>query len=161
MEKTSCHEKFKKTYNFLKPIVMICVLIWGFYKVVDFLVEKKLYSTETINRISSRIRPFTIFNINKHILYGAVTYDKLISSISIDVDEEKYPVKIIIETKKHVTHPPLLECLDADVSIKPRRGESNKWIYDMRLNAMGYNEEIGYSMEYVLNNLRFRLYFIN
>jgi hypothetical protein len=119
--------------------------VYGFKNYVDGLVNKKLESSETIDKISRLIRPSLIFD-NKGVILADLGAMEHIKSINLGYNEGReptLPTRIEVTFKKFLALPPLLTSLDSySYNEKVNRGQGLSWIFE--LEPLSYTSDIGY-----------------
>jgi len=130
--------------NVLAVIGGLVVLVFGFTKYVDHLVDKRLKSSETIDKISRLIRPSVIFD-NKGVILADLGGMEYVESINLGYNEKEplLPTRIELKCRKFLALPPLLTSLDNYSYIETaNRGQGLSWIFD--LDPSSYTTDVGY-----------------
>jgi hypothetical protein len=117
-------------------IAGIIVLIFAFNSYVDSRIVSQLNNADTISKISSKLRPYMIFDENETIINdnGAMQH---IEQLSIKRDEKtKEVLEITITPKSFFKSEPIMERLDHSVGFVVKRGKRFEVIYEV--NAPDY-----------------------
>lgn len=111
--------------------------IWGAMSWIDQRIESAVNDENFIERVSSHVRPYVIFDVNESILAdgGAM---QVLEPIKVEVGTEHgtVPVKITVTPKSHLEYPPLIENLGVGRFVEnpnPRRGPGYQWIYEVEI----------------------------
>lgn len=122
-------------------VAAIVGVIFGVKAYVERLVDKRLDSPETIDRLSKLIRPTVIFDNKGTILadLGAMEY---IESIGVSGNEEQplLPIRIELKCNKFLDLPPMLTSMDNySYGEKVSRKDKFGWIFE--LEPMSYDTQ--------------------
>lgn len=122
--------KFKNIINF---IILIATLVTFKILSEDYInnrIEKRITDDKYIEKLSTVLRPFLIFNDN-----GIVTYDhgglKYIQDIKLSKNKGGYLKKIVITTNDiFLNNAPILNCIGSDnYSFESSRSGNYSWEY--------------------------------
>jgi hypothetical protein len=139
----------------ITAIAAIVMVAFKIRKYIEERVEDALSKDEIINKISLLVKPDMIFDDKGSIVIdrGASTFvkDKGVSVVSDDSSDYDAPSEIRIAFIKHLKTPPLLTPLNPDATfVRPRRGESHDWIYELTYSMTTTTDEPGFTRRYRL-----------
>jgi hypothetical protein len=122
-------EKSKALSEWIAPLAALAGLFWG----LDWLIERKLSSEDTLRRIAEHARPSLIFNANESIVadMGALPF---VDPKDIRVTKhgpEGLPSHIHIGFVHACRTPPILTPLLDVVDIATERGKGLDWEFDL------------------------------
>jgi hypothetical protein len=124
----------EKTY--LGKVSLILGIIVGMLTIglwIESVVDRKLKDPEVIKQVAALVRPTVVFDHRGTILSDSGA-KQFIENISVEMGSEepgKEPRKIIITPKEHLNSPPILECLNDNFYVKPKRGNKSDWIFEL------------------------------
>lgn len=119
--------------GFAGTIVTIVAAIYGAMRFIDWRVERKIHEEPFLRKIAGSLRPMVIFDENASILldHGAMEVLNDIDVIRPDGGGNA-PEKIIIQSKRHLSHAPILQTLENElINIEATRGKGYEWRYQL------------------------------
>ncbi len=122
--------KFKNIINFIILIVTLVTFKILSEDYINNRIEKRITDDKYIEKLSTSLRPFLIFNNN-----GIVTYDhgglKYIKDIKLSKNKGGYLEKIVITTNDiFLNNAPILNCIGSDnYSFESSRPGNYSWEY--------------------------------
>ena len=125
----------KNIRGIIGAIVVIAVLIGAIYGLNSYIetkIDKITNDEQFINKISSRIRPYIIFDSKETILLDTGGLQFLEKIKVVPGDDNTKPPKIIVTPKKYMDHAPLLTCLKlVHMVLSVERGKNLDWEYTL------------------------------
>ena len=135
MPDTNLNNLLKNIRGIIGAIVVIAVLIGAIYGLNSYIetkIDKITNDEQFINKISSRIRPYIIFDSKETILLDMGGLQFLEKIKVVPGDDNTKPPKIIVTPKKYMDHAPLLTCLKlVHMVLSVERGKNLDWEYTL------------------------------
>ncbi len=131
-------------WELLLGVVTIVGILFAVTRYVRYLVNKRLDSPETIDKLSKLIRPSVIFDHEGRVLadLGAMEYIESIGVTGSLGPTTMDSIRIEVECKKFLDLPPLLTLLDSSFgNTTPTRTGKFGWIFE--LGPMSYSLDNG------------------
>jgi hypothetical protein len=130
-------EKFKTAVVVFASIVgglaTIFSVIYGIPAFIDNRINKVVQDDAYVRRIANEVRPSVVFDSHGSILVdqGAMRYLDDIVVLNNNTNEMRFPEKIIIKPKQHLSQAPLLTMIDTGTAMieTVQRGEKFDWVY--------------------------------
>ena len=117
-------------------IILAIVAIVGGYLAINNHIENKIYQTinspETIQRISSRVRPSLIFTNKETIEVDMGGLEYVSSDIKVTQDSSGNIQSIKISGLDYLKNPPLLSCINYVYNASVKRGRDKTLIYYLK-----------------------------
>jgi len=111
-----------------KILGMIVILI-AIDQYIDYKIANKFDDSQIARRIASQIRPSLIFDHNRTIRWDSGG-GQFIRDISVEMTKGE-PSKVIISPTEHLNTPPILECLNYNFDITPKRTGKSDWLFEL------------------------------
>lgn len=114
-------------------LVIAVAVVWAAWKFIDWRIERVVSDENYIRRVAALVRPSVIFDSRKRILadLGAMRYIDKIDIEGTAAQIPKFPGKIVVHPKRHLSIAPMVTCIEGGVGARftTERGEHFDWIF--------------------------------